>query len=777
MSDDYEASESYYADDVKSKSGSIKKGIGVGIIVTLVFELFVSFVLDAQGNLLHRYIAYMLGIVALFVAALYSKSTWKMFFLGTPVIVAVSFILPLADPTIFAGLMSPFLNLIPTINAIADSLEASGEDISDYEAYLEILNNPLYGVALDFVLAIIVGTIASLGLVGFVKIFSKKPNILTIISFIFSLIFFIVGVIILPYLLVVATGVSQFTLALGAGGVNLSAGFNIVSGDGDLSEANQFFDEAEKWFDEADQMLAGLEQMQVFSLLGASAPDYKVLVDNFLILIDSAVDMAKSIGPMFVGITALQEGMEQSMSVLTTSLATTQLQMSELSTEDNTKFENGIVKVKQGFGNISKAIPDIQSALSRFNEVNREETLEAADAQGVDVEEQLNLIEGAVNLVNGALDILNILIIDADLTDNFIEEPLVHLLRGAVSLSDASSSVGDNSDFSGTGSTFQNIINHLTVVVDTFDDPVFDAFETTDVLNVTELEELKVELSGMFDFIQDSGNIAISMGEFGLIASPTLFKMNSTMQIFKDSDFDKIADSTYDAAIANFTDSDGIIAGGSQMRDEGETIDGQVADMALKSANEEYGLMSGPATEFVSVFEEFEMGLNGKNFYHLSQGFANILGTAKEMKVVQSEVDKIQTENTLLSGFASNYLGNAGPIDLSITRINASLQVIDTSLELAKVNVTQAASNFTEIGVSMPQMATTAEALTGTGGIVANINNIQTSINAMIVATTVLPTTAGEFDTKLTIIGDELTNIEAELTNVDSNLGSVDVAS
>ncbi|MCE7734890.1 MAG: hypothetical protein GPJ54_08445 [Candidatus Heimdallarchaeota archaeon] len=773
MSDDYDASESYYADDVKSKSGSIKKGIGVGIIVTLVFELFVSFVLDAQGNLVHRYIAYMLGIVALFVAAIYSKSTWKMFFLGTPVIVAVSFILPLADSTIFAGLMSPFINLLPTINAINDSLEASGQDVSDLQETLDLLNT--YGIILDFVLAIVVGTIASLGLVGFVKIFSKKPNILTIISFIFSLIFFIIGVIILPYILVVSTGVSQFALALGAGGVNLSAGFEIVSGDGDLNEANQFFDEAEKWFDEADEMLTGLEQMQVFALLGASAPDYKVLVDNFLILIDSAVDMAKSIGPMFIGITALQEGMEQSMNVLTTSLANSQLQMSALSTEDEAQFEAGIVKVKQGFGNISKAIPDIQSALLRFNDVNREETLQAADDQGVDVEEQLNLIEGAVNLVNSALDILNILIIDADLNDDFVEEPLVHLLRGAVSLSDASSSVGDNSDFSGTGTTFENIINHLTVVVDTFDDPVFDAFETTDVLNVTELVDLKVELSGMFDFIQDSGNIAISMGEFGLVASPTLLKMNATMKIFKNSDFDQISDSDYDSAIVNFTASDGIITGSAQMRDEGNDIDAQVANMALKSTNEEYGLMSGPATEFVSVFEEFEMGINGQNFFHLSHGFANILGTAKEMKVVQGEVDKIQVENTLLTGL--DYATEAAQIDASITRINDSLQVIDTSLELAKINVTQAAGNFSAIGASMPQMATTADALTGTGGIVTNINNIQISISAMIAATSVLPTTVGEFNEKLTVIGDELTKINTELTNVDNNLGSVDVAS
>lgn len=774
MSDDYEASESYYADDVKAKSGSIKKGIGVGIILTLVFELFVSFVLDAQGNLVHRYIAYMLGIVALFVAALYSKSVWKMFFLGTPVIVGVSFILPLADSSLFAGLMSPFINLLPTINSISDSLDASGQDTSGYEESLDLLNT--YGIILDFVLAIIVGTIASLGLVGFVKIFSKKPNILTIISFIFSLVFFIVGVVILPYILVVSTGVSQFALALGAGGVNLSAGFDILSSDGDPAEADKFFTEAEKWFDEADKMLEGLEQMQVFALLGTAAPNYETLIDNFLILIDSAVDMAKSVGPMVIGINALSDGMEQSMSVLTTGLASTQLQMSELSAQDEAEFEAGIVKVKQGFGNISKAIPNIQSALNRFEEVNREETLAAADDEGVDIEEQLDLIEGTVNLVNAALNILNILITDADLTDDFVEEPLVHLLRGAISLTDVSSSVGDNSDFSGTGPGFEKIISHLTVVVDTFENPVFDAFVNTDVLGVSELEEFKLELSGMFDFIQDSGNVAISMGEFGLIASPTLQKMNSTMSVFKDNaDFVLISDAAYDGAIANFTASDGIINGSDQMRTEGLEIDVLVANMSLRSTNEEYGLMSEPAKEFVVVFEEFEMGVNGNNFFHLSHGFVNILRTAKELKVVDAEVTSIQADFTTLNAIA-DYNDNPGLITTTIDNINSSLSVILTSLDTINITITDAAGNFSIVRSSMPQMGKTADALSGPGGITENLATIDDSIEVML-GVTQPPPDATSFLGDVSTLETELGVIEGEFVKINANLGNVDVAS
>ncbi|MHA2275234.1 MAG: hypothetical protein ACXAC2_05680, partial [Candidatus Kariarchaeaceae archaeon] len=681
MSEDYESSGSYYADDAKPEGGSIKKGILVGILVTLAFELFVSFVLDAQGNLVHRYIAYMLGIVALFVAAFYSKSIWKMFFLGTPVIVIVSFILPLASPDNFAGLMSPFINLLPTINGISDSLQnISGQDSESLEDYVDLLNT--YGIILDFVLAIIVGTFAALGLVGFVKIFSNKPGILTIISFIFSLIFFIVGVILLPYILVVATGTSQFVLAVGAGGLNLAEGLKTIEDGGTTAEANVFFEEAEKWFDEADQMLQGLEQLQVFNLLGTAGPDYKVLVDNFLILIDSAVSMAKTVGPLFVGISALEEGFDKSLGVLTTGLAVTQLQLSELSPADQQEFDDGLVLVKQGFGNFSDAIPEIQNALTKFEKINREETLDAAASQGVesDVEEQLNLIQGTVNLINAALDILNVLISPSELpppSPGFtVEEPLIHLLRGALSLTGASSSVGDNSDFSGTGPTFQSIINHLTVVVDTFDDDAFNTFENdTDVLEVEELVDMKDQLQGMFNFIQDSGNIAISMGAFGLVASPTLISMNETLQVFKEKEFTDITPTEYKDRIDDFDLPGGIIENATRMMNDGEAVDNQVLAMEVRSNNDEYGLLSTAAEDFVSVFKDFDMATNGKNFFHLSHAFSNILKTGRDMTVVDSEVAKIQLESAFLS--TVDYINNASAIDDSILRIEASLTIIN----------------------------------------------------------------------------------------------------
>ncbi|MHA2030045.1 MAG: hypothetical protein ACW99Q_11680, partial [Candidatus Kariarchaeaceae archaeon] len=449
---------------------------------------------------------------------------------------------------------------------------------------------------------------------------------------------------------------------------------------------------------------------------------------------------------------------------------------------DQQEFDDGLVLVKQGFGNFSDAIPEIQNALTKFEKINREETLDAAASQGVesDVEEQLNLIQGTVNLINAALDILNVLISPSELpppSPGFtVEEPLIHLLRGALSLTGASSSVGDNSDFSGTGPTFQSIINHLTVVVDTFDDDAFNTFENdTDVLEVEELVDMKDQLQGMFNFIQDSGNIAISMGAFGLVASPTLISMNETLQVFKEKEFTDITPTEYKDRIDDFDLPGGIIENATRMMNDGEAVDNQVLAMEVRSNNDEYGLLSTAAEDFVSVFKDFDMATNGKNFFHLSHAFSNILKTGRDMTVVDSEVAKIQLESAFLS--TVDYINNASAIDDSILRIEASLTIINEKLANATIFVTYASGNFSEIGQTMPQMAQTSDALTGPTGIVSNIGATQTAITNMTTTTSTLPANNTDFINKLSIIEEQLGLVSVELDNVTDNLTKVEIAS
>ncbi|MHA2401946.1 MAG: hypothetical protein ACXADH_03060, partial [Candidatus Kariarchaeaceae archaeon] len=316
MSVDYEAGVIAPFSDDKKQKGSVIKGIGVGISVTITLELFIGLVLDVEGNLVHRYVSYLLGIAVLFVVAVYTKSIIKMFFVGTPVVILASFALPFLLPDTFSALMAPFVTLIPLLEDISSSLDAVAVVVTDQQDTVNSLNDALeysqYGILVDLVIAMIVGTFASLGITGLVKVFTNKPGVLTIFAFTLSMIFFIIGVVLLPYILVITSGFVQFGLSFGTGALNMQAGMQLLEAD-DIEGANAFFDEASLWFAEGEETLQGLIDLQLFNLLGQADEDWKIIVDNGLILVQTAVDLIQAAAPTFKGVSALTEGIEISM--------------------------------------------------------------------------------------------------------------------------------------------------------------------------------------------------------------------------------------------------------------------------------------------------------------------------------------------------------------------------------------------------------------------------------------------------------------------------------
>ena len=130
--EDYDEPQESLEDETQESKGSVWKGVGVGLIVTVLFELGVGLALDVQGSLVDRYIAYLLGLVPIFIAAFYTRSVWKMFFIGAPVLVVTSFALPFFLPDVFSGLMTPFLTLVPIIERAQQILTNAGQLDEDF---------------------------------------------------------------------------------------------------------------------------------------------------------------------------------------------------------------------------------------------------------------------------------------------------------------------------------------------------------------------------------------------------------------------------------------------------------------------------------------------------------------------------------------------------------------------------------------------------------------------------------------------------------------------
>ena len=776
MNDTDDLAVDYLREEYGSSKGSVKLGLGVGAILTIIFELFVGLVLDAQHNLVHRYAAYMLGIVVLFVVSVFTKSTWKMIFFGTPMVILLSFALPLAAPSVFAGLLSPFANTLPTLLAVLDSMKQIGTgDASSLENTIQYVQT--YGYVVDLIFAMLVGTFAGIGLVGLVKIFSKKPNILTPISFLFSAVFFLLGVVILPYVLVVSSGVTQFGLDLSAGALNLTHGFD-VSQNNSTDAARPFFAEAEKWFKEAEQMLNGLKSLQAFTLLGTALPDYKLMIDNMLALVNTAVNMAQAVAPMFLGMSELTNGITQSMAVVS-SLGSS-LSLNQLTDQQLADFEAGITQMRQGFQDIKSALPEINDAIAQFADVQKDQIKNSGQSTA-QINDGIDTIDATVRLVNVTLVVFDVLITPYNSTS---EEPFVHLLRGALAMKEVSNAIGSDSNYGETAPYFNAIIGNLTIVVDALTNEKFVEFVAVDVLGVNSVESVKEGINGIFEFIKDVGNIAINIGYYGLIAVPALHAMNSTMtKVTGEPDFTNITQAEYDLRLVEFNDtSTGITKQATDMQVAAATLVDSVKVMADKSTNSSkpYGYMQSAAADFATLFGGFRFQEDANNFYYMSFGLENTIRSLKRISLVRAEVNDIQTEFNILNGYT--WPDNNTEITISINNINSTLNSIQISLDILNVTLTDAAGNFSL--TTMKDTAQSSHSISNTDptdpndSIGENVIHIQGFRDNILNVTTNYGSigSPAEFSAALTSIQTNIDNIVTEIGYVNTNAKQIKIS-
>lgn len=707
-----EAQPFYYEEpEKKAKKGSMLMAILAGSVLTVIIGFIMGSALNVDANLVDRYLAYMLGIFVIFVMSVLARSIWKMILFAMPIVLALQFGLAFLLPDFFSAPMAPFLSVIPIAIEVVTSAEGLGLDVASYQQYIDLVDT--YGIALDFVIALFVGFFASIGLVLLTKVFTQKIGLLTVFRLAFGLVFFFIGVIIFPYFLVVVTGVSQFSMAFGVGGLALNEGFTLTQA-GDLDAADEYFQEATYWFEQADAMLQGINDMRVFALTSMTIPDFQALITNSYLLIQSGVDLAKGIGPALSGVAQIQSGITQAMGVL--NAPGTGLELNALSSTELAQFEEGIDIMEKGFGNLTAAFPAIEEAVNNLLLLDDEALLQSVNdvpqIQGAINEDNLGLFRGASELFLVVLNVLSVLISDADVTDDNISSPFVHLLKGALSLDSASSIVGDNTQFQGTTGVFQNAVSNFTIVVDSLNDPVFDELATADVGNDTTVIDIKNQMDGIVKFVRDAGEIAISVGEFGIAATPVLQRMNISLSILTNdyADFTEIPDEAFDNMINNLTIN---YPDAEYMAVLGAEVDFNVAIMEGRSTGDYYGFMQSQAADFVTTFKEFSLTENAANLFYLNGGFIGLIKTIQILGDVDEQFEVVQTDLDVISGLdtSSFDLSQVEIIQNTLVNVNGNLTEINDKLGSAIPPIDNAAGNFSLIGPSMPQMATTATSL------------------------------------------------------------------
>jgi len=282
---------------------------------------------------------------------------------------------------------------------------------------------------------------------------------------------------------------------------------------------------------------------------------------------------------------------------------------------------------------------------------------------------------------------------------------------------------------------------------------------------------LKDQITGTVNFLRDAGNTTISIGRFGLVASPTLTAMNQTISFLTSaSDFTTLSAPQYTNAInvfdGNATFNPGIVQNATRMQSRALNARSQIDIIANGTANNEYGYLNDPASSFVTQFRAFNLTKNADNFKYISTGLSSLLKSMRSLTVVDGYISLIDGNVTIITQEINNAQTAVGVPDLpqaqvhinnatnSVNSVKTDIVSANDTLQISKSHLYNSSSSFNKTK-DMPQLAKTGAAL---GRIGVHMQNIQ----------------VGNGSQGLTGISQEITNIQNDVNSIQSLINAND---
>ena len=670
----------------EENKGSFFLALGVGIGLTLLLELTFTFGLDPTTSLIARYISVMAGVIVTAVVAILGRGFIKSAFAGFITLLSSAILPFLLGFSSLYGIITP---LVPTIKDTVSLLQSIGQLDSTTKAAFDTYVQ--YAVGLDLIFGLLISSFAGIGVLLVLKLFKKNPGILSIIAFVFGLIFLLIGALVLPWLFVGLSGGAHFGLGMVNGGLEMSNGLQIVQNNftsDSASLASPYFDRANAWFDQAQGMLQDLRNLGMFWMVSLAFPQYANVIDDGSIVLLAGTDMVQAIGPFVAAGAFLNEGFQEAGA----SFTGTSSGLSLLQTES--KFNHGISLLEAAFDNITDATIHIQDALQKISQISAAEmkqSLIEAGLQGND--KQIDMVFDGVTVLNATIGVLQVLI---NPLDNSPKAPLIHLLYGIRALSSAGDIIGKDSNFSGTSSIFEDVKTNLTVIQDALNTkPLLEFRNMNSSQFGDQIAQIQSTMAGAFNFFDDTTDIAIGFADFGQAMVPILDTMNSTLGILGTENLDllSISDATFDNAISSL---ESMQTQSTDLVTIATSLQVKVDDMAQKSQNDTYGLLKSAAGDFAAQFTSFNLITNSQNFGYLSSGFAEVFKAAKLLKSSNKTVTHISNDiQAIVDASGNSTLQNETFFEKSPS-ISGNVSLADAQLANASVNIGYAQSNFSK---------------------------------------------------------------------------------
>ncbi|MHA1816986.1 MAG: hypothetical protein ACTSX1_13345, partial [Candidatus Heimdallarchaeaceae archaeon] len=534
---------------------------GIGLLFFLVFFVALMFILEAamqpRESFTSTLIAYILGIIGLAIFAGLVRDKSRVL-ISIPLLLIIVFGAGyLFNYVIAAPVYNPFAPVSERAVQLLDTVEEMEGTLTDMGIPADLNMDDIryfsqFAFVIDLIIALPLFLFGTLSLTWMVQVFTIRPTLWTILSALFILVFFFIGLILTPFIHLLFSGVVVITSDVLPGALYLGQGFSIFADfenatQEDLDEAIASFYLASEYFQQSADNLYGLQQAG-FIGISASIPVMGAFIENIYYVALAALHIASGLGPFANGTFFILEGMEDAMASFGEGggfLRTKDGTVTQIESEINdTRFEEGIDKVNEGLLILGNSTDYIDDALEELNKVNVTDIAAAtSELEGLGVPpeiaatilEQVDMIDSYLSIFEGAVRVIDVLLTKPSGSDS---ATLTHFLYGAYSLFKAGDVIGTTTTFYNesegidTSSYFDDASANFSIVYNELLDPEVQALANSDtpILNST------------VSFLTDMVGLTVPLCSLGGNIATVFFTMQDSMSVFDGTNYEDISD-------------------------------------------------------------------------------------------------------------------------------------------------------------------------------------------------------------------------------------------
>ncbi|MHA1687561.1 MAG: hypothetical protein ACTSYD_14355, partial [Candidatus Heimdallarchaeaceae archaeon] len=563
--------------------------------------------------------------------------------------------------------------------------------------YLFDTSTPLFGVisiesierwglllfVLDYIIALVICFVGCLSFAWVVNLFSAKKSVSTTFLILLALFLLMFGLILTPIIQLSLAGFLDF-------GSNTLLGSNYVVGGieimGNFENATQesINTALANFLLAAESIKEARNGLTMFSVIFGMFKVTKALIhfmDASLLLLGGANPMINGSYQIYMGFQDVAKALNQS-----TIGGTLQIQKQFIKQQvvNDTLFNRGVNKVELGLeilGSNTKALNDAIIEIDKANLTSITNFIGKLPFETTQIQEIVSDVIGYINSFSDVPAVVDILVNKPNINGSVSRyATLTHFLYGAYNLIKATEIIGDNSNYNGTSTFFQNAQSNLTLV--------------SEQLNRSEIQQV-IDSETLFfnetlDFLYDMTKLSLDISLYGYELGEVFKGLNNTISYF-DQGYENITN--YPEIIAEL---DQFVNRSDSLWSTSQNIENQISLMELKTSNDTYGVFRKPADLIVSSLKNFDLVENAENVYNIAKALYHLFVSMSYLKDTTSyiKLGKTQFVND------SNYIA----ANNSFLMANASFYNSTAEMNLATFYMNQTATG------KMNQLATTRAA-------------------------------------------------------------------